>query len=243
LDNSKHNWCFTCSRDFATAQALNQVRQPTPTMARLLTPLHKHLLSPGHSKEKNFDCLICDRAFKTPSAVAMHIESGCHNITRHQVTAFVHELKVVPTTSVSRRLKGPILPSAAIMTSATQLAFNGYAYECYLCHHTFMTLERLNAHLNSPAHDADEFKCLNPACKTEFKLISGLIQHIESGSCGLVKFNLIPGLIQHSESGSCELVSTPVQSQFHFSRMPGLFMTAAFQGWKLLGAVGSHLLT
>jgi hypothetical protein len=192
LNNFLHNWCFPCSRDFATVQALNQVGQPTPTMTRLLTSIHQHCLSPAHNEEKNFDCLFCDRAFKTPSAVAMDVESGCHKITRHQVTAAVHKLKIVPTISVSRRLEGPILPPAVIVTySATQLAFNGSAYECYLCHRTYATLGRLNAHLNSPAHDADEFKCPNSKCKSEFKLISGLIQHIESGSCGLAKFKTV----------------------------------------------------
>jgi len=40
----------------------------------------------------------------------------------------------------------------------------------------------LNGHLNSPAHDDDEFRC--PKGKTE---ISGFVQHLESRGCGLAK--------------------------------------------------------
>lgn len=148
--------------------------------------IHQHSSSSVH-KKRGFDCLFCERNFGTPSAVAMHIESGCHKVTRHQVTAAVHKLKIVPTISVDRRLEGPTLPSV-VTYSATKLAFNGSAYECYLCHRTFATLGRLNAHLNSPAHDDDEFKCPNKKCGSEFKLVSGLIQHIESETCGLAKF-------------------------------------------------------
>jgi len=71
----------------------------------------------------------------------------------------------------------------------TELAFNGTAYECYLCHRTFRTLNALNSHVGSPAHDANEFEC--PKCEREFKLISSLMQHIEREVCGIAKFNSI----------------------------------------------------
>lgn len=132
--------------------------------------------------------MFCDKEFGQPSAVAMHIESGCHKVTRHQVTAAVHKLKIVPTISINHRLEGPILPTVIITYSATELAFNGTAYECYLCHDTFRTLKGLNAHLKSPAHDDNEFKCPGKKCRSEFKLVSGLIQHIECGTCGVAKF-------------------------------------------------------
>ncbi|KAF9459150.1 hypothetical protein BDZ94DRAFT_1268917 [Collybia nuda] len=110
----------------------------------------------------------------------MHIESGVHGITRHQVTVAVHKLGIIPTISVDRRLEGPIEPPAVIVSyTATEEAFNGRTYKCIFCFCTYATLRALNAHLNSPAHDADEFKC--PKCRNQFKLVSGFIQHIESG--------------------------------------------------------------
>jgi len=169
----KHNWCFICSRDFSSNVALAQ-----------------HLSSRVH-KARDLKCPLCSKAFKTPSAIALHIESGaCHNIDRHLVTAAVHSLKVVPTISISRRLHGPASANQSTTHySASERAFNGSAYECYLCHSTFRTLASLNMHLSSPAHDDDEFNC--PKCKRPYKLISGLIQHIETEACGLARFEQV----------------------------------------------------
>jgi hypothetical protein len=44
-------------------------------------------------------------------------------------------------------------------------------------------------HLSSPAHDDDEFKC--PRCKRTYKLIPGLIQHIETEACGMARFEQV----------------------------------------------------
>lgn len=143
----------------------------------------------------DFNCPLCSKSVTVPSAIAHHIESGaCHNINRHQVTAAVHALKIIPTISLSHRLEGGVNKSnpstrTVIHYSANERSFNGTAYECYLCRSTFRTLASLNSHLNSAAHDADEFKC--PKCKKKCTLISGLIQHIESNSCGVAKFTQI----------------------------------------------------
>ncbi|KAJ8494949.1 hypothetical protein ONZ45_g13059 [Pleurotus djamor] len=131
-------------------------------------------------------CPFCEEKFKSPSGVAFHVESGCHKVTRHQVTAAVHALNIVPTISISHRIAGGSSnhrTDALTTLIATEASFNGKAYQCCLtgCRKSFQTLAALNSHLNSPAHDRDEFKC--PKCSTKFKLISGLVQHIESGVC------------------------------------------------------------
>ncbi|KAA1467238.1 hypothetical protein DENSPDRAFT_769372 [Dentipellis sp. KUC8613] len=172
VSSPRHNWCFICSRDFRTENGLDQ-----------------HMSSPVH-RNRDFECPLCRSAFKTPSSIAHHVESGaCHNISRHQVTAAVHRLSITPAISLSHRIAGYSAPRTITHYSATELAFNGNAYECYLCHRTFRTLAGLNAHLDSPAHDADEFKC--PKCKRQFKLVSGLIQHVESEACGLARFKQV----------------------------------------------------
>jgi len=168
--SSSHNWCFICSRDFRSPTALDQHSSSRVHEARDLPSPH------------------CSKTFKTPSAIALHIESGgCHDITRQQVTATVHSLGLVPTISIAGRLHGGPSPESTVVTyAASETDFNGSAYECYLCDRTFDSLMSLNAHLNSPAHDANEFKC--PTCKNEFKLISGLIQHIETEARCVAKF-------------------------------------------------------
>lgn len=169
-----HNWCFICQRDFATEGALAQ-----------------HNASPAHLS-RDLKCPLCNGWFKVPSSIALHIESGCHGISRRQVTAAVQSLPAANTISVGRRIAGPsgtvpLLPS--IQYAATERAFNGSAYECYLCRRTFRTLPGLNAHLASPVHDADKFNC--PKCKRQFKLISGLVNHMESEVCGFVRFKQV----------------------------------------------------
>jgi len=167
FESSKHNWCFECSRDFKSKSALAN-----------------HQRSLAHHG-RDFKCPFCKRMFKSPSGIAMHIESGCHKFTRHHVTAAVQRMKIIPNISI-KRIMGPVQPPTTVRTYiATEASFNGSAYACYLCRKSFRTLSALNGHLNSPAHDDDEFRC--PKCKNKFKLISGFVQHLESHSCGLAK--------------------------------------------------------
>ncbi|EDR16112.1 uncharacterized protein LACBIDRAFT_301873 [Laccaria bicolor S238N-H82] len=169
----KHNWCFICSRDFSSETALAQ-----------------HNSSKLAHANRSFKCPFCANTFKAPSAIAQHIESGCHKITRHQVTAAVKKLKIVPDICISRLLpsSGPPTISTYI---ATEQSFNGTSYECFLCHKGFRLLTSLNAHLASPAHDADEFRC--PKCQRNFTVISALVQHIESEVCGLANMQKVQG--------------------------------------------------
>ncbi|KAF8805264.1 hypothetical protein BYT27DRAFT_7192983 [Phlegmacium glaucopus] len=172
-------YCASCHRHFKDINALNQHRANSPYHISW-SDTQKNQISHDQCDIK---CLFCKGKFRSPSGIALHIESGYHKITRHHVTAAVHAMQVVPNISV-KRITGPVTPPKALTTYiASEASFNGSAYECYLCNKTFRTLQGLNAHLNSAAHDDDEFRC--PKCKTEFKLISGLIQHLESGTCGL----------------------------------------------------------
>ncbi|KIY51296.1 hypothetical protein FISHEDRAFT_37623, partial [Fistulina hepatica ATCC 64428] len=165
-----HNWCFICSRDFSSPRALEQHNNSRVHLSRSLK------------------CPLCPQTFKTPSAIALHIETGtCHNYTRHHVTKAVQ--RMVPTISANRRIEGPAAAASQTTYIATGRAWNGSAYECYLCHKTFRTLSALNAHLVSPAHDKNEFKC--PKCGRKFKLVSGLTQHIESEVCGVARFTRV----------------------------------------------------
>lgn len=142
----------------------------------------------------------------------MHLEDSCKsNITRHQVTAAVHSMGFTPDISINRRIEGITHDSSEslqmITTSnsnppttsqlfATEDSFNGSHYVCPIAdkcgNRKFNNLDALNNHLNSPAHDENQFKC--PGCYTEFKLISGFIQHVESRMCvdsGSVTFEQI----------------------------------------------------
>jgi uncharacterized Zn-finger protein len=117
------------------------------------------------------------------------MESGCKQLpaNRHQITAAIHALNITPAISLrpaiegfspSRSFSPPLIAYLASANSSSSLG-----YQCHICHKTFSVLHSLESHMNSPVHDGDEFKC--PGCQRKFKLISGLVQHLESGSCGL----------------------------------------------------------
>jgi hypothetical protein len=89
--------------------------------------------------------------------------------------------------SISRRIESGT--PRVVSYYATERTFNGTGYECYLCHRKFRTLGALNSHVNSLAHDANEFRC--PKCEREYKVISSLMQHIESEACGIAKFDAV----------------------------------------------------
>ncbi|TFK75430.1 hypothetical protein BDN72DRAFT_758127 [Pluteus cervinus] len=165
--NRRHNWCFLCSKDFSSVQALTD---------------HLSSRAKAHSNRKT-ECPLCTQTFASPSSVAHHLESGCHGFNRHQVTAAAHNLDVIPAISISRGGDSLQTPLPLVAYIATQASFNGTSYECNLCRAEFETLRALNAHLSSAAHDRVEFKCPGEKCKKKTSLVSGLIQHIESGTC------------------------------------------------------------
>lgn len=130
----------------------------------------------------------CEGMFKSPSGVAHHLESNTHEgIHRHTVTAVAQTMEIVPEISLNKRNAldaSTITP--LISYEADEASFNGQHFKCVLCpKKEFKSIDALHAHLNSPAHDADEFKCPKKGCGREFVLISALTQHIESETCGL----------------------------------------------------------
>lgn len=135
--------------------------------------------------------------FKSASGIAFHLESGCHQVSRHGVTAAVNAMEISPNISAKPLLikaSPPQAPDTVAVPSfvlALPSSFNGHTYQCHICYKTFKSLYSLTGHLNSPAHDENEFRC--PKCNREFKLISGFIQHLESGVCGLAKYKAIEG--------------------------------------------------
>lgn len=155
----------------------------------------KHCKSKVHC-EKKFPCPFCSTKFRLASAVANHLESGCHGVTRHQITAVAHGLKIIPNIVITPRIQEPgqLIPTPSPLTKlyASEEAFNGSAYVCARCpQRQFLTIQRLEKHLNSAVHDAAEFKCPQPKCGREFTLISGFIQHIESRTCKLAQLKEI----------------------------------------------------
>ncbi|KAM6501678.1 hypothetical protein JOM56_001655 [Amanita muscaria] len=198
--------CSTCNKTFNSESAVDQHRRDSPVHKQVVrrtprttcTICEKRFQTPGDLAQhnassvhryRNTSCFVCPSRFKTPSALAQHVESSCQQLpfNRHHITAAVQSLNIASKISLRSSIEGslPVLRISRPLITYQALArsFNGRGYQCHICRKTFPALQSLQAHLNSPVHDVDEFKC--PKCNTRFKLVSGLVQHLESASCGL----------------------------------------------------------
>ncbi|KAM6501682.1 hypothetical protein JOM56_001659 [Amanita muscaria] len=192
-----------CIKTFKDELSLNQHLRDSPAHKQVIDntfcsicekrfkkaeDLKRHNSSPVH-RDRNTPCVFsCSSKFKTPSGLAQHVESSCERspLSRHHITAAVQSLNIAPKISLRSIDGSSFMPGTSrplIGYQPLESSFNGHGYQCPICSKTFRTLPSLEAHLNSPAHDEDEFKC--PKCNTHFTLISGLVQHLESASCGL----------------------------------------------------------
>ncbi|KAF9553923.1 hypothetical protein CPC08DRAFT_210016 [Agrocybe pediades] len=179
--NSHSTWkCSICDRVFVTRELLkkHQLKKHKDSSSTISGN------SSDNTAERTFTCLLCPSSFHSPSAVAQHLESGCHaKFTRHHITAAVKSMGIVPQITV-HQITGPVAPpKQVVVPKATTSSWNGTQFQCFMCSRGFKSLVQLNNHLRSPVHDQKEFKC--PKCKTKFALISGLVQHLESRACGL----------------------------------------------------------
>lgn len=77
--------------------------------------------------------------------------------------------------------------------SATDQAFNGSSWQCYLCTSCFRSRQGLNQHLNSPVHKQNVYRCPNQRslCGKEFVTLAALFNHLESESCSVVRFETV----------------------------------------------------
>ncbi|KAJ6558330.1 hypothetical protein B0H19DRAFT_1150792 [Mycena capillaripes] len=170
-----HHYCFPCKRLFQSANNLTN-----------------HLNSSIH-RPKDVPCpgKGCGLAFVSRSAVLLHLESGgCKSgADRQTINAYVrrYDTKNIITNPSRLLTVGP----SEVTYVASARAWNGTAYECYLCHAGFRSLAALNQHLASPRHQEKMYVCPLSVCREPFTTLSGLCQHIESERCGVAKFKVV----------------------------------------------------
>lgn len=77
--------------------------------------------------------------------------------------------------------------------TSTDRAFNGYYWECYICHKKFNTRNSLDQHLNSPVHKQPVYHCpnLRGGCQKQFITLAAQFNHLESESCGFMRFESV----------------------------------------------------
>ncbi|PQE28741.1 Zinc finger protein [Rutstroemia sp. NJR-2017a WRK4] len=129
----RDRYCVPCKRMFMNANNLMQ---------------HQHSRAHVGSTLK---CPFCSATSATASGVVIHLESGsCSSgVNRQKINAEIRRLD--QNHVITNRLL--TYPSSSTTTTATNRSWNGYAYECYLCSRQTASLDALNKHLNSPAHE------------------------------------------------------------------------------------------
>ncbi|KAI0368412.1 hypothetical protein BV20DRAFT_969229 [Pilatotrama ljubarskyi] len=206
--NDQHYYCTACGSVFDFEIGLHEhCRQkhadrycvPCKKMFQNANNLDNHRRSAIHQGRTIF-CPMqgCGRSFVSTAALVLHFESGAcvSRVTRDQVNRFVAQIdRSNIITNPTRMIGGPAPMStggSSIVTRtwATERAWNGTDYECYLCHRTFRTLPALNQHLDSPAHAEKLYRCPRAwyGCGAEFSTLSAFCQHVEGAKCGVRRF-------------------------------------------------------
>ena len=118
--------------------------------------------------------------------MTMHLESGtCESgITRQIVDYKVRSRDEKPV--INQRPVPYSRATGGVDLWATNAAYNGRYYECYICSKGFLYITHLNQHLQSRRYERTVYHCSH--CGTEFALFISLIQHVESETCGISRF-------------------------------------------------------
>ncbi|ESZ97220.1 hypothetical protein SBOR_2385 [Sclerotinia borealis F-4128] len=119
-----------------------------------------NLMQHQHSKVHmgtSIKCPFCPTNYPTASALIIHLESGScpSGMNRARINAEIRRLDSNHIIT-SRLLE---YPSSNTPSIATQRSWNGQYYECYLCSRQCTTLQALNQHLQSPAHEQKVYHC------------------------------------------------------------------------------------
>ncbi|DAA78039.1 TPA_exp: hypothetical protein A8136_5742 [Trichophyton benhamiae CBS 112371] len=182
--------------------------------------VQKHMKDAGHYK---YYCKACERKFENKNNLNMHLRSRVHvgkgikcpfcktgyatasGLTHHLERAACPNAPYMNREIILRKVRecdpyGRVTlkqlewhPEDNSNYSATDQAFNGSSWQCYLCPSCFKSRHGLNQHLNSPVHKQKVYRCPNhrSQCGKEFVTLAALFHHLESESCSVVRFETV----------------------------------------------------
>ena len=136
-------------------------------------------------------CPYCKETYVTASGLSHHLETGSCPNAPHLNRESIHRIirKRDPSGLITK--KQITYGDSNVTYSATDRAFNGNDWECYICHQIFGKITSLEQHLNSPKHKQKVYHCPNGRCEKEFVSLAGLFQHLESESCAFMRFERV----------------------------------------------------
>ncbi|KAF5594848.1 hypothetical protein FPANT_4758 [Fusarium pseudoanthophilum] len=187
LESPRHQQTLSCAyySPHSRYQGSSGSRVPNQSNAREHGQNHSSV--PGH--QSGATCPFCPAQFNAASGVIHHLEQGaCPNAPLNRDPHPQQVRRQDPPGSMGNRL---IIWKETVTYQATALAFNARygRYQCSRCGDTFRQLSSLNQHLASPRHQQDIYHCPNRGCHRVSTTLAGMINHLESGSCGFLRFD------------------------------------------------------
>ncbi|KAL3487625.1 hypothetical protein BJX62DRAFT_227944 [Aspergillus germanicus] len=203
--------CETCNERFHTQPLAEQ-----------------HVRAAGHYG--NY-CKTCNRFFDNKNNLRKHLKSRTHqgsNMAWHHsqidsttTSGSIGHLETASRTDATRMNRqrtqrvASYIDTQRLLTHqihwrddenrqylATHRAWNGFGWECYVCHKEFARRAGLGNHLNSSAHRQRIYQCSNEKCVKEFSSLDGLFNHLESDACSIARFDRGPRRVKSSSRRS-----------------------------------------
>ncbi|KAJ7849785.1 hypothetical protein B0H14DRAFT_3085966 [Mycena olivaceomarginata] len=150
-----------------------------------------------HYRQSAFHPLLCrlQEALLVANNLKNHLNSSIH--LPKDVLCPARDVDSLYRRTIDRLVRqfdtnNNITKPSRLLQGANERAWNGVAYECYLCHAGYRTLAALNQHLGSPRHQEKVYVCPLNVCRVRFSTLSGLCQHIERGRCGVASYAVLP---------------------------------------------------
>ncbi|CAJ2502360.1 Uu.00g097540.m01.CDS01 [Anthostomella pinea] len=167
------NYCSDCDRHFVNENALKM-----------------YMRSRTH-QGTTVSCPFCKVNHVTASGLSHYLETGscakAPRLNRDTILRIIRERD--PNGLITNKQLTYHGGGGTTSTyEATDQAWNGSCWECYMCHRGFRTSHALNQHLKSSAHQQKEYHCPNRRCGKEFKALAGLFNHLESETCAFMRF-------------------------------------------------------
>ena len=190
------NYCKACDRRFGNDNELRMVSIslcPLLNTLCVLNLLLQHLNSKTH-RGNNVPCPFCNKAYTTATGVVHHLESGsCLNAPKLNRETILDIVRSRDPAGVITNKQIEWHEERSVTYEAGAHAFNGFAWECYICHSEFRMVSALNAHLNSARHKEKVYHCpnANNRCGKQFVNLAGLFNHLESEACAFMRFEKV----------------------------------------------------